>query len=69
MVLTWFFWSLTTVILILRQVAAIAFVNRLRPSECLMIAAYVGSCFSSSLPININFVNVSAVLKLESHAQ
>jgi hypothetical protein len=41
LVVMWLFWSLTTIILCLRLYAAVAYVNRLRASEYLMMIAYV----------------------------
>ena len=42
MVLIWLLWCLTTIILIFRFVATSIVVNRLRPSDWLLVAAFVG---------------------------
>ncbi|KAK4451257.1 hypothetical protein QBC34DRAFT_378581 [Podospora aff. communis PSN243] len=49
MAMIWVFWSLTTVILLLRLVATVAFVHRVRLSEWLMIAAYAAATVQNGL--------------------
>jgi hypothetical protein len=49
MVMIWVFWSVTTVILLLRLVATVAFVHRVRLSEWLMIAAYAAMTVQNGL--------------------
>ncbi|KAK1749420.1 hypothetical protein QBC47DRAFT_441941 [Echria macrotheca] len=49
MIVAWVFWSLASVVLMSRLVAAIAFVNQLRPSEYLMMAAYLCATVQNAL--------------------
>src|SRR4051794_5586188 len=51
LVVIWLLWSLTTIILICRAVATSIVVNRLRASDWLMVAAYVGSIEISSFSL------------------